>query len=148
VTEPAEHLEPLRPVIGLWRTSGSILDESGGTTGRIVGTDRYTWRPDGHWIVHEVDVTMGEEHTEALELIGGRDEESGGWLMLAFDAADRPGRMTLTQQEPGLLLLQGDGLRSWLRPEVGPDQMTTLWEREVDGRWLPWLDMHFDRADG
>ena len=146
-TVPAvEHLRPLAPLIGHWRSSGTVLDEDGNATDRIVGTDTYTWLPGGHWIVHEVDVSMGGRPTRALELIGGRDQPTGGWQMHAFDTDDSPGRMVLTIAEPGLLLLQGDGIRSWLRPEAGPTQMTTLWEREVDGGWVAWMDMRFDRA--
>jgi hypothetical protein len=55
--------------------------------------------------------------------------------MHAFDTADSPGRMVLTVAESGLLLLQGVGVRSWLRPAAGPTHMTTRWEREVDGAW-------------
>jgi hypothetical protein len=142
---PAEHLKPLEPIIGHWRSSGTILGDGGSVVGDISGTDVYTWLPGGHWVIHEVDVMMSEERIQALELIGGLDEASGGWQMHAFDVADSPGRMTLTLQEPGLLLLAGDGVRSWFRPEAGPDHMTTLWEREVDGQWIPWMRMRFDR---
>jgi hypothetical protein len=142
---PVKHLEPLSPLIGRWRTSGSILSEDGSVTGEIKGSDVYRWLPGSHWVVHEVDVLMGEERTQALELIGGRDERSGGWQMLAFDTADSPGRMSLTLEEPGLLLLQGDGVRSWMRPEAGPDLMTALWEQLKDGNWVPWLEMRFER---
>jgi hypothetical protein len=144
--QPVEHLAALAPIIGRWRSSGTVLDADGTITDRIVGTDTYTWLPGGHWIVHEVAVAMGDEPTHALELIGGRDEATGGWQMHAFDTADSPGRMVLTVVEPGLLLLQGDGIRSWLRPEAGPNSMTTRWEREVDGDWLTWMDMRFDRT--
>jgi hypothetical protein len=142
---PAEHLRPLEPIIGRWRTSGTILDVDGSVVGEITGTDVYTWLPGGHWVVHEVDVMMGDEPTRALELIGGHDEASGGWQMHAFDVADSPGRMSLTMPEPGLLLLRGEGVRSWFRPQAGPEHMTTLWEREVDGEWIPWMRMRFDR---
>lgn len=144
---PVEHLEPLAPIIGSWRTSGTILDEDGGAAGTVVGTDTYRWLPGGHWVVHEVDVMMGDERTQVLELIGGHDEATGGWQMHAFDSADRPGVMSLTLHEPGLLLLQGEGVRSWFRPQAGPGFMTTLWEREVHGRWIPWIDMRFDRDE-
>jgi hypothetical protein len=146
VVEPAAHLRPLAPIIGHWRSSGTVLDENGEVTDRISGTDTYTWLPGGHWVVHEVDVTVGDQPTRALELIGGRDDASGGWQMHAFDTADSPGRMVLTMADPGVLLLQGDGIRSWFRPEAGPNHMTTLWEREVDGEWVAWMDMRFDRG--
>jgi hypothetical protein len=75
--------------------------------------------------VHEVDVLMGDERTQALELIGGRDEATGGWQMHAFDTGDDPGRTSLSVQGEGLLLLQGEGVRSWFRPTAGPHLMTT-----------------------
>jgi hypothetical protein len=142
---PVKHLEPLQAIIGRWRSSGTILDEDGLSVGTIAGTDTYSWLPGGHWVVHEVDVMMGEERTQVLELIGGHDEASGGWQMHAFDTADSPGRMSLTVKGPGLLLLQGNGVRSWFRPQAGPDRMTTLWEREVDDVWISWMDMRFER---
>ena len=70
---------------------------------------------------------------------------AGGWQMHAFDAADDPRLMRLTQEDPGLFLLHGDGVRSWFRPQPGEDHMTTLWEREVDGTWPRWTEMRFDR---
>lgn len=143
---PAEHLKPLAAVIGRWRTSGTIVGEHGASVGQVVGTDTYSWGPGGHWVVHEVDVCVAGEPTQAVELIGG-DIAAGGWQMYAFSAGPEPEVSRLTAYEPGLLLLQGDGVRSWFRPEAGPDHMTTLWEKEVDGSWRPWMDMRFDRID-
>jgi hypothetical protein len=54
--------------------------------------------------VYEVDVTVGGQPHRALELIGGRDDATGGWQMHAFDTADSPGRMVLTVAEAGVLL--------------------------------------------
>ena len=142
-TAPVAALEPLAPLIGRWRTSGSILDADGAVTGAISGTDAYAWLPGGTWLVHEVDVAMDGETTRALELIGGWDDAVGGWRTYAFGPGDEPEVMRLTQPEAGVLLLSGDGVRSWLRP--GPDRMTARWERAVDGGWVGWLDMRFDR---
>ena len=141
---PGEHLEPLRPLIGHWQSSGTVFGEDGAATGQIAGTDTYSWAPGGHWVLHEVDVTMDGERTQLLELIGGRGG-ADGWQMHAFGAADSPEVMRLTLEDDGLLLLQGAGVRSWFRPGAGPDHMTTLWEREVNDQWVAWMDMRFDR---
>jgi hypothetical protein len=141
----AKHLEPLIPVLGRWRTSGTVLDDEGSAVTEISGTDTYELLPGGHWIAHEVDVRMGDERNLVHELIGGV-HPAGGWQMYAFDEADGPGVMRLSEEEPGLLLLQGDGVRSWFRIRAGVDHMTTLWEREVDGTWLRWMDMRFERS--
>jgi hypothetical protein len=87
---------------------------------------------------------MGEERVLAHELIGGAHPE-GGWWMVAFDAAEAPSQMRLTLEEPDVLLLQGDGVRSWFRFRAGEQHMTTAWERlGDDGTWSPWMDMRFD----
>lgn len=141
---PADHLVPLEPLIGSWRTTGTMLDEQGGQID-IEGTDVYKWHPSGHWIVHEVDVRIGSDQVSALELIGGRDAEPG-WQMHAFEATDSPGLMRLTQDAPGRLLLQGDGVRSWLTAELGADHMKAQWERLDGMQWLRWMEMRFDRS--
>lgn len=141
---PAPHLELLLPLLGKYRTSGVVRDEAGVATATISGTDIYTLLPGGGWIAHDVDVTMGDQPALAHELIGGSHLD-GGWQMHAFENADHPILMRLTPEQPGLLLLRGDQIRSWLCPQEGRDHMTALWEREVEGTWLPWMDMRFDR---
>lgn len=140
---PAKGLEPLTPILGRWRSFGTVVDDEGGTT-EVAGTDVYDLLPGGQWIAHDVDVHVGEHRTLVHELIGGV-HPAGGWQMYAFDEAGTPGTMRLSQEEPDLLLLQGDGVRSWFRIRAGEAHMTTLWEREVDGRWRPWMDMRFER---
>jgi len=66
--------------------------------------------------------------------------------MHAFDATASPGVMRLSLEEPGLLLLRGGGVRSWLRIRAGEGKMTALWEREVGDSWLTWMEMRFERT--
>lgn len=142
-SRPLDHLDP---ILGRWRTSGSVLDDRGNVEASISGTDTYRLLPGGFWIAHDVDVTIGENHTIAYELIGGEHPDSG-WLMYAFDSEPRPGAMRLSVHDADVLLLDGDGVRSWFHFRPGPDHMTTRWERLRDGGWHPWMDMRFDRLD-
>jgi hypothetical protein len=134
-------------MIGRWRSSGSVLDKDGFTVvATISGTDVYSLASSGNWIVHDVDVLMGDERTLVTELIGGCDPESDGWQMHAFDNSESPGQMSLIPQSDGTFLLQGQGVRSWLDIAAGPGLMTTRWEREIEpGTWTLWMDMRFDR---
>ncbi|GAC70064.1 hypothetical protein [Gordonia soli] len=137
-------VDDLPLTLGRWHSTGTVLDESGRATAHIDGTDVYTALPGGAWIAHEVDVHIGSEHTVAHELIGGAHPD-GGWSMYAFDESPTPGVMRLSAEAPDLLLLSGDGVRSWFSHRAGPDHMTTEWERVVDGIWIPWMSMRFDR---
>ena len=141
---PEKSLAPLAPIIGRWRTSGTVLDDAGNLTAEISGTDVYDWLPGGHWIAHEADVRMGDQRVLVHEVIGGL-HPAGGWQMYAFEATSGPGVMRLSQEGPDLLLLQGDGLRSWFRIRAGAGRMTSRWERLVDARWQRWMDMQFER---
>ena len=55
--------------------------------------------------------------------------------------------MSLIPQSDGALLLQGQGVRSWLNIVAGPGLMTTTrWERGIEpGKWALWMDMRFER---
>lgn len=136
----------LDPILGRWKTSGVVLDGQGGIDARISGTDSYKLLPGGGWIAHDVDVRIGEIQTVAHELIGG-EHPDGGWAMYAFDSSPHPGVMRLSAHEPDVLLLDGDGIRSWFHVRAGREHMTTRWERLVDGQWNRWMDMRFDRIE-
>lgn len=87
MTAPAEALRPFETIIGRWKTSGSVLDEHGAPVTTINGTDEYEWMVGGHWVIHRVDVMMGEDHVQALELIGEYDDETNSYSMRAFDGS-------------------------------------------------------------
>lgn len=54
--------------------------------------------------------------------------------------------MRPTHEEPGVLLLHGDGIHSWFHiSRAGEGLLTSRWEREVDGEWQQWMDMRFER---
>lgn len=78
---PTQHLEPLTPLVGCWRTSGAVFDEHGNTQTHLAGTDVYDWLPGGHWIAHDVDVTMGGQRVLVHELIGGVHPPEAGRCM-------------------------------------------------------------------
>lgn len=134
----------LDSILDRWRSTGVVLDTEGAVEARVEGTDTYRALPGGLWIAHDVDVVVGGESMLAHELIGGTHPR-GGWMMYAFDRTPQPSTMRLSLSEPDLLLLEGEGVRSWFRFKAGPDHMTTRWERLHEGEWIAWMDMRFDR---
>jgi hypothetical protein len=141
VTAPL--LDHLRFILGRWRSSGTVLDENGNEAVAIAGTDEYELMDGGQWIIHRVDVMMGDQRTVALELIGQPDQ-GGRFRMRAFDGSGAYDEMTLEQRPDGAWRLEGDGVRSTLRAQ-DEQVMTTLWERCIDGSWIDWMKMRFDR---
>jgi len=134
-------MDALLPIIGRWNTSGQVV----GQPGEIVGTDTYELLPGIPWIAHTVDVQMPDGHVSSYELIGGAHPD-GGWGMHSFDESHIPSLMRLTDEGSGVLLIHGNGVRSWLTLTAGPDHMVARWERLDGGEWVPWMQLRFDRA--
>lgn len=150
VTTPDDFMRPFSRLIGRWKTSGSVFDEHGRKTISIAGTDEYEWMTGGHWIIHRVDVMMGDDHVRALELIGDHDAEGDSYTFRAFDSSGSFDTMIATQRPDGAWKIQGDGVRTTLSPGEDGSFMTAHWEREVDnksGTWIRWIDMRFDLVD-
>jgi hypothetical protein len=135
-------MDTLRPLLGLWRTSGYVLDRSGRPEVTITGTDEYELLDGAQWVIHRVDVVMGDVRIVALEFIGDVDE-NGTFTTRAFDASGRYDEMRLAVTGERVLSLAGDGVRSTLR--VGDATMEAFWEREADAGWVPWMQLRFDR---
>jgi hypothetical protein len=145
----------LRSIAGRWRTSGHVIGEPATP---VVGTDVYDVFPGGHFLVHHVDVTVGDQPVRAIEIIGEPDG-SGGYLARSFDSEGNAEVMQVTIDDDGVFHFTGGSdiaqaaqptdaqtarVRSTLT--IAPDRqsMTAIWERSEDGvTWQPWMDMGF-----
>jgi hypothetical protein len=127
------------PLIGSWASSGRTVFGVG-----IEGSDVYEWLPGRRFVVHHVDVRMGGEQVNVLEMIGERDGEA--FLMRSFDNHGGTALMRATVDDAGVWTFAGPTERATL---VAADStMSARWEREVDGAWEHWMDMEFRRTAG
>jgi hypothetical protein len=139
---PAESLRPLAPLAGRWRTTGTVFGDDGAPVMSVDGTDEYEWMAGGHWLVHRVDVLMGEDRTRALELIGDPAED-GAFAMRAFDGSGAYDEMRLTP-DGRTLRTQGDGVRNTLTVAEDGGSMAAVWERTTEaGTWIRWMELTF-----
>lgn len=152
--------ERLHAIAGRWDTSGHVI---GDPTIPVVGTDTYEVLAGGHFVVHHVDVTVGEQPVRAIEVIGEPDPGSGGYLARSFDSEGNAELMHVTIDDndvfrfaggpdiaPAARLTDTDRrqVRSTLRIAEDRRSMTALWERSEDGtNWQPWMDIAFTRRD-
>lgn len=143
---------------GRWRSEGHIVGE---VPIPITGSDIYEWLPGGFFLVHHVDVMIGDQRVQAIELIE-YDPTTDEFTARAYD---NQGEITILHarvDEHGVWTFIGGGdvaavarpstaeasgaVRSTLR--VSPDRgsMTAKWERSDDGAtWQDWMDMTFTR---
>jgi hypothetical protein len=138
-------MRALAPIVATWRTSGRVLDEDGSETMRVEGTDAYEWMPGEQWIVHHVDVLMGDGRTRAIELIGD-PTDAGDFRMRAFDASGAFDEMTLAV-DGRIFRTEGHGVRNILTVAADGATMSVVWERRRDdGTWFRWMEIDFTRA--
>jgi Protein of unknown function (DUF1579) len=150
----------LHRIAGRWQTSGHVIDEP---ETPVAGTDTYEVLPGGYFLVHHVDVTVGEHPVRAIEIIGEPDAVSGGFLSRSFDSDGNAELMRVTIDDNGVFHFTGGAevasaaqptdaptarVRSTLTIAEDGQSMTALWARSEDGtNWQPWMDISFRRID-
>jgi hypothetical protein len=156
---PGPEIQRLGALVGRWRSEGHIVGE---VPVPVTGTDVYQWLPGGFFLVHHVDVVIGEQAVQAIELIGGYDPATGSFTARAYDNQGNITVMDARVDERGVWRFTGGGdVASVARPSsagasgavrstltVSPDRssMTARWERcDDDAGWQPWMDMIFTR---
>ena len=128
----------------------------------VVGPDIYEVLAGGYFVVHHVDVTVGEQRVRAIEIIGESDA-AGSFLARSFDSEGNAEQMHVTIDDSGVFHFAGEAdiasaakpsdtstaqVRSTLTIAEDRRSMTALWERSGDGMsWHPWMDISFTRSD-
>jgi uncharacterized protein DUF1579 len=156
---PSPQTQRLGALVGRWRSQGHIV---GDPSVPITGTDSYQWLPGGFFLVHHVDVLIGQQPVQALELIGEYDPASDSFTARAYDNLGNITIMGARVDEQGVWRFTGGAdvapvaqpaaadtggaVRSTLTVSPDRSDMTARWERSDDGvSWQPWMDMTFTR---
>lgn len=132
---------------GTWRSRGRILPGGSDSGVEISGTDRYEWLGDG-FLVHWVDVHMGSEKIEVIEVIGGYDASTQTYPMRSFDNHGNFVTMHAGVSDDGVWTFADETTRATLK--IGSDgrTMSATWERCDDGStWTHWMDMTFTKIE-
>jgi Protein of unknown function (DUF1579) len=135
----------LAPFVGRWKTAGEVLASASGPAVEIAGTDEYGWMPGGFFLLHRVDVRIGGERAQALEVIG-YDAGRGGYFMRSFDNQGNAGEMQARAGDDGTWTFEGDAERFTGGFGDGGGTLSGRWERREDGRWLPWMDVRLTKS--
>jgi hypothetical protein len=160
MSNSATRSERFSAIAGRWNTSGYVI---GDPRLPVEGTDIYDMLPGGHFLVHHVDVTVGEQKVRAIEIIGEPDPESDAYLARSFDSDGNFEVMKLRIDDDGAFHFSGGGeiapaaqpgdaptaqVRSTLTVSEDRASMKALWERSDDGiDWEPWMDITFTRSE-
>ena len=157
--QPGPETRRLGALVGRWRSEGHVVGEP---PVPIEGTDVYEWLPGEFFLVHHVDVVVGDQKVQAIEIIGEYDPAADSFIGRAYDNLGNVTIMHARVDDGGVWTFTGAGdvapaarpssadgggaVRSTLT--VSPDKrnMTARWERSDDGSaWQPWMRMLFTR---
>jgi hypothetical protein len=156
---PSPETQRLGALVGRWRSEGLVVADP---PVPITGTDIYEWLPGGFFLVHHVDVVIGLQKVQALEVIGEYDPATESYDCRAYDNEGNVTTMRARVDDHGVWTFTGGGdvaaaarpdlgdapgsVRSTLKVSAGRSRMTAQWERSLDGStWQPWMDMTFRR---
>jgi hypothetical protein len=135
----------LEAFVGVWNTEGIIRDNSDGKEQLITGTDSYEWFPGGYFLIHKVDVKIGDERKEGLEVIG-YDPETKTYPMHYFDSKGESGKMTASFSK-GVWQFLSDGLRFKGGFTENGKVLSGVWEIFVDSKWNSFMEIKLTKAN-
>jgi len=133
-------------LIGTWDTKGDVYgDDATTVVATVVGTDAYEWLGTA-FVVHRIDVHMGDEAVVGLEVIGPVRPGEREVPTQAYDGGGEIQSSVAIAEPDGSYRFGADGARAHLRP-AGPGVMTADWERSTDGgdTWYPWMHLTLTR---
>jgi hypothetical protein len=103
---PGPETRRLGALVGRWRSEGYIV---GDARVPITGTDVYEWLPGGFFLVHHVDVVIGDQKVQAIELIGEYDSATDSFTARAYDNLGNVTIMHARVDDRGVWTFTGGG---------------------------------------
>jgi hypothetical protein len=137
----------LDALVGHWNTTGESVPTDDEPAISIRGMDKYEWLPGRKFLVHHVDVWMGDQKVNVIEIVGPCGDALSGIPMHSFDNDGNHTVMHASQESSNVWLFVNDDLRTRLTIHENGLLMTARWERKSDAtRWVHWLNMQFSKT--
>lgn len=126
--------------IGKWNTEGTVLPTTNNPELKIKGTDTYEWLPGGFFLLHKVDVFIGDDNNQTFEIIGFH-KLSNHYTMQHYDNKGNSGCMTATFKE-GVWNFLSYNLRFIGRFSNDENVLSGIWEQTTNGKtWKHFMEV-------
>ncbi|GAB3341620.1 hypothetical protein GCM10027299_55970 [Larkinella ripae] len=146
-TTQTSNLKLLDVLVGKWNTTGQVRATSSTPASTIIGTDNYEWILNNLFLLHRVDVQIGQQKVEAIELIGDDGTNGQTYAMRSFDNQGKFATMEAQRNQDGTFTFTGESERTTLTIHEGGHHMEAHWERLADNStWVAWMDLNLIRA--
>lgn len=144
VPSTEEALNRLDVFAGTWKTEGEVITSNSDPNISFKGTDTYKWLPGDRFMIHYVDILMGEQQIYSTEIIG-YDPESGTYPMHYFDHEGNTGIMKASVDKSTWIFREDDKRFTGSFNSSG-NVMSGKWERLAGSDWVHWMDIKLTKV--
>jgi hypothetical protein len=131
--------------VGRWNTEGSVRATENAPAVKVCGTDTYEWLPGEFFLLHRVDVMMGNDRNETTEIIG-YDKQKEACVMRYYDHKGDTGMMTAACYDE-VWVFVSDTLRFNGGFKNNDMEFSGVWEQSADGSpWHPFMEIKLSRV--
>lgn len=132
--------ERINKFVGRWNTDGRILPTDTSGEIKISGTDSYEWLPGEFFLLHRVNVLIGDDKIQTFEIIGF-DSEKNHYTLQHYDNKGNSGFMT-GHFADGRWTFLGEMLRFTGEFSDSDKIFSGVWEKSEDGKnWTHFMDI-------
>ena len=132
--------ELINKFVGRWNTDGRILPTATSEEIKISGTDTYEWLPGEFFLLHRVNVLVGDDKNQTLEIIGF-DSDKNHYTLQHYDNKGNSGFMT-GHFDQGRWTFLGETLRFTGEFSENDKVFSGVWEKSEDGKnWTHFMDI-------
>ena len=132
--------DQLARFVGFWQTEGRIIATESSPEIKISGTDTYEWLPGEFFLLHKVDVRMGDTHNQTLEIIGF-DKAKNEFTLQHYDNEGNSGFMTGMYADHVWIFL-GEDLKFTGGFKNDDKVFSGIWEKSTNGNeWTHFMDI-------
>lgn len=142
-TGATQELEALQPFIGIWKTEGEIIATNNSPAIPINGTDSYEWLPGGYFVMHKIDIIMGDQQVEAIEVIG-YNSDTNQFAMHYFGYKGSTAVMYATVHGKHWKISSATERFSGSFNENN-SVLEGKWEQNLKGLWSHWMNIKLTR---
>ena len=142
---PANRMSKFEVFIGVWNTTGEVLETQASPAGILSATDTYQWLPGKHFIVHSVDARFDGQPARSMEVLGF-DSKKQQHFASSYDDQGSAEAFAL-ELHGRRFSIKGKTVRFNGGFDAQKSCLTGLWElKGAKAGWQPWIKLKLVRA--
>jgi Protein of unknown function (DUF1579) len=142
---PVNRMSRFEIFVGVWNTTGEVLETDAAPASTLVATDTYRWLPGHQFIIHDVDARFDQQPARSMEVMG-YEQSSKKYFARSFDdqGVTEAFEIALVGRRWKII---GKNVRFSGGFDERRNRLSGLWELKAKrGAWQPWIKLELRRA--